>query len=186
MNSIDNAGRVQKCLLDLSRLILRKDAVPDDLLGSLRRHLRPADAESVTDFHFNALRHRLRNSLLTQSINANRKEDGPILASKLDKEMDRLRRGGFRQLTAFLALIEPLSFRQIRTSSFLVASNTVRNILSDDDATWLEAGKVEQGHEARAGVESMDAQATISEALTWISPDVEAKLIKDLLFIFQV
>ena len=190
-SSSDNAGRVQKALLDLTRLILRKDAVPDDLIAGLKRHLRPADAESVSDFHYNALKHRLRSSLLTQSINGNRKDDGPVLVSKMEKELDRLRRGGFKNLTSFLALIEPLSFRQSRSSSFLVSSSTAKDMVTDEDEKWREAGRVVvEGGGSNPRGSARAAHGVPAEKpsaqLTWISPAVELKLIKDLLFVFQV
>lgn len=187
-SSSDNAGRVQKALLDLSRLLLRQDTVPNDLLSGLKRHLRHADPESVSDFHFNALRHRLRASLLTQSINSSRKEDGPELASKLDKEMDRLRRSGFGHLTAFLALIEPLSFRKNRHSSFLVSSSTANDLVKDDDEAWMNAGRVLADNSGKSNKPAQESKAVSdisTDQLTWISPDVELRLIKDLLFVFQ-
>lgn len=186
MNSSDNAGRVQKALLDLSRLILRQDTIPDDLIPRLKRHLRPADSESVSDFHYNALKHRLRDSILTQSLNTNRKDDGPILVAKMDKELERLRRGGFRQLTAFLAVLEPLSFRQSRVSSLLISNSTNNNMVSDEDEKWQETGRVKREEKSSGPARPRVEKNAASALLVWVSPDVELRLIKDLLFVFQV
>jgi gamma-tubulin complex component 3 len=194
-SSTDNAGRVQKALLSLSRLLLRTDAVPADLLTGLRRLLRPADAQSASDFHYSALKHRLRASLLTQSINTNRRDDGPALVARLDRELEQLRRSGLRQLTSFLALLEPLSFRQSRVSSLLVSSSTTSRMVSEEDERWLDTGLVRpeggdgaasSGAAGTAGGRAAAAQVEHASALlTWVSPEVELKLIKDLLFVFQ-
>ena len=192
MNNSDNAGRVQKALLDLSRLILRKDAVPDDLMTSLKRLLRPADKESVSDFHYNALKHRLRSSILSRSLNASVKDGGPALVAKLEKHIDDLRRRGFRQLTPFLAVIEPLSFQQSRYLNVLFSASTPTELLSAEDKIWTDAGIVQpEGNENRQDA-NVSQKRNISEAkrpsdaLTWVSRDIELKLLKDLLFIFQV
>lgn len=189
--SSDNSGRVQKSLLELSRLLLRRDVVPDGLIESLKRHLRPADVDVAAGYHYNALKYRLRNLLLAQSINVHRTDDGPHLVAKLEKELERLRRGNFKQLTAFLALIEPLSFGNKRTSNFLISKQTTSNMLNEEDDQWANTGRVDlnggnDGSKSSRNNDKANFKSDSSESLTWVPPDVELKLIKDLLFVFQV
>ena len=187
MATKSRADRVDNALNALAQTITRSSNCPDCLIEKLRRHIRPAPANSIEDLHVNAIKLRMRRALLAHSD----KDDGPILVGSFDKEMDKLRRREFKLLPAAIALFDPLMFSSGQNSSNSVAerASDLENgrIFGNSHKEPVLAPAHENPHLVQPSQTSSKTPAqTIRHGVVWVDSDTEMKLIKDLLFIFQV
>ncbi len=178
--------RIDIALNSLVQAILRSPNYPEGLVDKLRRHIRPAPTNSTEDLHANAIKLRMRRALLAHAS----KDDGPILVGSFDKEMDKLRRKEFKLLASILALFDPLVFssRQRSASSVADRVSDLANgrIFGNFHKEPALATAQEAPHLVQPPLPAKTPGQVIKQGVVWVDSDTELKLIKDLLFIFQV
>lgn len=185
-------AEIQACLSELVRLQLRSsDSAPPGLMPRLLRLLRPMGPAEEYDAHMNAMKQRLRGAIISHALDrAPAGEEGPLLVARFDKEVDRLRRLRSPHLAPFLAIASSLSFS--KDSSVNPALNPRIISMSDQSKTVPESRWVDIAEAKASDPGLMFAQQrrgganfTQLDGLVWVDPDTEAKLLKDLLFVFQ-
>jgi hypothetical protein len=154
--------------------------------------------------HMNAMKQRLRSAIISHTLDrAPAGEEGPVLVARFDKEVDRLRRLRSPYLAPFLAMAASLSFS--KDSSVNPALNPRVISMSDrtkiapesrwvdiieskaSDPSVLYASSAQHRQDGGSGRgESAYAPQPEPDSLVWVDAETEHKLLKDLLFVFQV
>lgn len=193
---------------DLIKLLSRNDDVQDTTLERAVRMLRQSEYSHVE--HTGAIKQRIRQAILAKTVTGT---NGPTLVSAFEKECDNLRRMNSPLLQPFLSIMEPLSFSLLPVNQFGTRINSVRET---DAATYRvgeaqsssdvqNSSSSSSSAPSRSGLPPMSYAIagglmpivppyhtsgvdinSIEAQMAWISNDVEIKLLKDLIFIFQV
>jgi hypothetical protein len=197
--TVDVKGKVK----ELIKLLLRDEEVSDSTVDRAVRMLRQSD-DGLTE-HTGAIKQRIKQALLRNTVSGS---NGPALVSAFEKECDTLRRMNSPLLQPFLAVMEPLSYSLVPVNEFGPKINTIKEsdpVSSSSGAhlntessspsmapsdpslpsmSFAIAGGlipiVPPYHTSGVDINSSEAQAA------WVSPETEVKLLKDLLYIFQV
>lgn len=189
---------------ELIKLLTRSEDVLDTTLDRSIRLLRQADPGHGD--YTSAIKQRIRQSILAKTVAGT---NGPSLVAAFEKECDNMRRMNSHLLQPFLSIMEPLSYSLATVNQFGSRINTVKendaatfrvsesqtSSSSHNSSSTLKQSELPQMSYAIAGglmpivppyhtsgvdVNSPEAQSA------WISNEVEIKLLKDLIFIFQV
>ena len=193
---------VQDKVKELIKLILRDNEVSDSTVDRAVRMLRPASDVNVA--HTGAIKQRIREAILSHTPSG-----GPAIVSAFEKECDNLRRMDSPLLQPFLAVMEPLSYTLTPTNqfgsriNFVEESSTANNHNSSSSGSERNSKAISSEPKAElpsmsfaiaggllpivppyhtSGVDINSAEAQMA----WISNEVENKLLKDLIYIFQV
>lgn len=195
---------VQDKIKELIKLVLRDNEISDSTVDRAVRMLRQAN--DVDGAHTGAIKQRIRQAILSHTPTGS---NGPAIVSAFEKECDNLRRMDSPLLQPFLAVMEPLSYTLTPTNQFGSRINFVEESNPVSHSNYSSSGsevisnvrspqpKVELPsmsfaiaggllpivppyHTSGVDINSAEAQ------MAWISNEVENKLLKDLIFIFQV
>ena len=181
-----NSPAVQNSVAELIRIIRRTPDVSSQEVQKLSRLLRPTT--SALSEHVPAMKHRLREEIL-RNANVTR-TNGPASLAEFDRLVDELQHVSPTLVPGVLSVLEPLAFQKHLskvTPSYISSSGGGADQTMTSDAAVPSASEprrfipIVQPH--LAGDEAV--QAFRSEVL-WMSPDTEEKLLKDLLYVFQV
>ena len=184
---MEYSNRVQSLVQNLICSVCHLDEAPSYQIEKSMRLLRPASAE-VFGQHTSAIKRRIKELILKHRDHMG---DAPIQISLFEKEVDKLRRLNSQIIHPFLALLEPLSFHQI--SSPISASIQFTEHKTYDSA---ESGMTQERNDKitsenllaspyRLSI-SEEESALLKSGTVWISKLTEFKILRDLLFIFQV
>lgn len=104
--------RVDRGLERLAQLLLRTDKVPETVLHRARRLIRPTSRDVAQGIHTNAVKLRMRRTLMnsvSSESSSGKSMSGPSKVADFDKDIDLLRRRHVKHWQSFLAVLEPLS-----------------------------------------------------------------------------
>ena len=195
---------IRNNVIELIKLLTRSEDVSDATLDRSLRLLRQADPGHGD--YTSAIKQRVRQSILVKTVTGT---NGPSLVAAFEKECDNMRRMNSHLLQPFLSIMEPLSYSLATVNQF---GSRINSVKESDSATYrvpetqtkssLQNSSSSQKqselpqmsyaiagglmpivppyHTSGVDVNSPEAQSA------WISNEVEIKLLKDLIFIFQV
>ena len=193
---------VQEKVKELIKLLLRDNEVSDSTVDRAVRMLR--QASDVNIVHTGAIKQRIREAILSHTLSG-----GPAVVSAFEKECDNLRRMDSPLLQPFLAVMEPLSYTLTPINKFGSRINFVEESGAANNHNSSSSGSERNSKTASSqpkeelpsmsfaiaggllpivppyhtsGVDINSAEAQMA----WISNEVENKLLKDLIYIFQV
>ena len=200
---------IQQNLKELVRLVCRTDEVPDSVLEHATRLLRPAT--SGIQEHAGAIKQRIRQSILMNTVSG---RSGPALVTDFERECDNVRRVNPALLHSFLAVIEPLSYSLSSMNHSATNSGSsssggsivgarinklteldhTNNIARTSTATRMMGNTSIRPSSITAddlmpivppyhttGVDIASSEVSFA----WVSEEIEIKLLRDLLYIFQ-
>lgn len=167
---------------ELIKLGLRTDDRQPDLEDRLFRLLRPASG----DDHSTVIKLLLRQAILNKSSKAT---EGPAEVAKFERECEHLRRLNLSILNPFLAMLEPLKFPKLQHFYFEpTVTKPVLAITRNDPEKERRIREQSQSFlpiSAPFPTNDSDA-AALESGFIWLSKDVEIKVMRDLLHVFQV
>ena len=189
---------------ELVSLLLRSKSAPASTVDRVLRLLRPAQGGQVD--HAVAVKLRLCQSILASSA-----AEGPTLLSSFEQQCDSLRRLNSSLLQPILALLEPLSFPKKPVSFFSAGASSSPSSSSrtadrgeldrvdavvpgmfdhqfDGSLPVRRGGSSGSSSSGNGGSRSNNNCADGAAELLvgeWISPETEAMLLQDLIFVFQ-
>ena len=174
---------------ELVSLLLRARTVPPGTLDKVLRLLRPSLGGEPD--HAVAVKLRLAQTVLSSSA-----ADGPTALAAFEQQCDSLRRLNSSLLHPVLALLEPLSFPKRGPTNFFSASSSSSSssgppIPSSSDERKSLFNHDVDGSLPRPPRRTPPAAAAVSDipqpagSEDWVSPETEALLLQDLLFVFQ-
>ena len=200
---------IQHNLKELVRLVCRTDdEVPDSVLEKATRLLRPAT--SGMQEHAGAIKQRIRQSILMNTVSG---RSGPAIVTDFERECENVRRVNPALLHSFLAVVEPLSYSlstnggssssgssivgarinkltELENTNSINATSTTRSSLgirttgitnfrpssiTSDDLMPI----VPPYHTTGVDIASSEV------SFAWVNEEIEIKLLRDLLYIFQ-
>ena len=190
---------VKEKLNELLQLVTRNETVSSGVVEHSTRLLRPRTNQG-SDFS-NAIKQKIHRSILTNSSGV---KAGPNVVADFEKEYESLRKfGSAKKLQLFLMLLEPLSFS---LSSNGVIDGSLSSEMDRLHVDHSQANKAQHDGNVKlrgsAAISAMMSDGmlpivapyhTVGADLhspeiqqAWLSEETECKLIKDLLFLFQV
>ena len=204
----DPEARLMNSVSELCRLILKvpRNEIPDSLLQKSTRMIRSINVHDVNSYS-QAVKTRLRQSILNQQV-MGEEGQGPIVLAKFDKECEQLRRLNSSLINPFIYLFEmlnnsnnsnsiindgnkkfiaykPKPLEYVSPTSVYNSSNNNNNNNNKDNS--LSSNNKEQRN---INAFTINLQASEIEVLEsnrfWVTYDIEYKLLKDLIYIFQV
>jgi hypothetical protein len=192
---------VQDKVKELVKLLTRDKDVSDSTLDRVIRQLRQSDGGQGK--HTGPIKQRIRHSILSKTVTGS---SGPALVSEFEQECETLRRMNSPLLIPFLALLEPLSYSLELVNRYSARINTLKVMDPSSSSSSSSANRNKNNHPieiskppsaslAIAGgllpivppyhTSGVDVNSPEAQ-MAWVSKDKETKLIKDLLYIFQV
>lgn len=192
--------RVERGLERLVQLLLRTEKVPDTVLKRARRLVRPTTRDVAQGVHTNAVKLRMRRTLMNSPSSSSSLASGPSKVSDFDKDVDLLRRRHVKHWHSFLAVLEPLAFSASVANrlhmdrsppAFTLLDPTPPQPIPAADASSESAPT---GHQFRSEsllpygpppILSDEVIQNINNDLVWIPRETELLLIRELLLVFQ-
>ena len=173
---------------ELVKLGFGADDISPDFSKQLLRLLRPSSAD--VDDHAMVVRHKLREALLAGSAGGSERASS---IAAFEKECDKIKTTNPQLLNSFLAMMQTLSAskagsRKTIKSSFPVSESQINKVLDVNVTRKTNITTPIKATDSLRNIqENGDLRALASEIIhVWVSKEVELKLIKDLLYIFQV
>jgi len=189
---MDSQSRTKQLLTDLIKQLSNKIDINDVALYKYIRMLRPTTNEVNSGKYSSAIKRRLRDIILNHRDHLG---DGPHQISCLEKEIDSVRRTNPSLINSFLAFIEPFCFLQSENyyKCIVDTSGSLSDVIKEGDKR-LEDMKVPPEVKISlpvpdslpAGNLEADEKQKVFAPNLWISNETETKVLRDLLFIFQV
>lgn len=181
-----NSSAVQNSVAELIRIIQRTPEVPTSEVQRATRLLRPAS--STLSEHVPAMKHRLREEVLKHAHVSS--TNGPAAVAEFDRLLDDLQHMNPGLVPAILSVLEPLAFQKhlskIAPVSYLAPSRTD----SQRHVATSAASEADRPRRfipvAQPHLVGEEAVQNFRSEVLWMSPETEEKLLRDLLYIFQV
>ena len=207
--------RVEQGLHRLAQLLLRTETVPETILERARRLVRPTTRDIAQGIHTNAVKLRMRRTLLNNdnipnnilSSNSKEKDDkkeknksifGPEKVIEFEKNIDLLRRRHVKHWQSFLVLLEPLAASASMANRLnmerspppfsLLSQSTPVVKRSEEESSQVETKPFHSESLLPYGpppILSDEVIKDINNDLVWIPRDTELLLIRELLLVFQ-
>lgn len=213
---------LQNKVKELLKLLTRSEDIDNNALDKALRLLRQsANVQQIK--HTSAIKQRIRQSILTNTVTGN---SGPAIVSAFEKECEILCRMNSPLIQPFLALIEPLSYSLDTVNKYNARINTLKTMDPSSSSnnrnnrinTSTSNSQIYHNNDCKvndlnntsllhiqnhlpsmsltaasvllpivppyhtSGVDIDSAEAQIA----WVSNEIELKLLKDLLYVFQV
>jgi hypothetical protein len=181
--NMDSSQKIDSNIRKLAQQMLRSDKVPPKTLERIYRLIRPTSNDVLE--HSNAIKIRIRRTLLSKYADEN---EGPGAVASFDREVDSLRRMNSKNIASFLALLEPLCFSSSHKAPIFEMPTAATTKIDDAPIEVKEIMNTVR-KSVPIGVPpplSEDEITLISDKTLWVSRDVEMKILRDLLLIFQV
>ena len=199
---------VQDKVKELIKLLLPDSDVSYNTVDRAIRMLRPASDGGGA--YTGAIKQRIRQNILTHTPTGS---NGLAVVSAFEKECDTLRRMDSPLLQPFLAVLEPLSYALSTVSQYgsRISITDDENLIYNNNSTSSSASVRITGQQDLNSTQNKSELPSMSYAIAggllpivppyhtsgvdidsdeakmaWISNDVENKLLKDLIYIFQV
>ena len=182
MNIPDVSNEVK----ELIRVIKRTTSVSENEAERLTRLLRP-QYEAIS--YGPAIKHRLKEQIISHANQSN--SNGAIELAEFDRLLEVLRNLDPKIVAPILSFFEPLSFQKHldrkNINYFNVSSEKISSRKDMEEAKSREDENYKRfipvGHLKTLPEKD---NTVLRSDLLWISPETEIKLLKDLLYIFQV
>ena len=204
MEPPSDPDRVDRGLKRLAQLLLRTETVPETVLLRARRLVRPTSRDITQGIHTNAVKLRMRRTLMTGAADQIGKTSvsGPNKVADFDKDIDLLRRRHVKHWHSFLAFLEPLaSSASVAHRLHMERKPPAFSLLSQEQAPPPSAATATTTATAEPSTQPFRSDSllpygpppilsdeviqNINNDLVWIPRDTELLLIRELLMIFQ-